>query len=65
MIMGLEQPDGGELVIGQTVVPMYVDQSREGLDNDRTVSGPPPPVCLQVPPTCMPACRVLAYMMRR
>jgi ABC-type Mn2+/Zn2+ transport system ATPase subunit len=38
MIMGLEQPDGGELTIGQTVVPMYVDQSRETLNNNNTVS---------------------------
>lgn len=38
MIMGLEQPDNGELVIGQTAALMYAEQSRENLDNDRTVS---------------------------
>ncbi|EIE24113.1 ABC family transporter [Coccomyxa subellipsoidea C-169] len=37
MIMGLEQPDEGELVIGQTAALMYAEQSRENLDNDRTV----------------------------
>ncbi len=35
--MGLEQPDSGEVVMGQTVVPMYSEQSREGLSNDNTV----------------------------
>ncbi len=38
MIMGLEQPDEGELVIGQTAALMYAEQSRENLDNDRTVN---------------------------
>ena len=37
MIMGAEQPDGGELVVGSTVQPSYVDQSREALDPDKTV----------------------------
>ena len=37
MIMGQEQPDGGELVIGETVQLMYSEQSREGLNDDRTV----------------------------
>ncbi len=37
MIMGEEQPDGGELVVGSTVEPSYVDQSREALDPDKTV----------------------------
>lgn len=37
MIMGQEQPDGGELVIGETVQLMYSEQSREGLDDARTV----------------------------
>src|SRR5690606_12896618 len=37
MIVGQEQPDGGELIVGQTVVPSYVDQSREALDGDKTV----------------------------
>ncbi len=37
MIMGDEQPDGGALVVGSTVQPSYVDQSREALDPDKTV----------------------------
>jgi sulfate-transporting ATPase len=37
MIVGQESPDGGELVVGKTVVPSYVDQSREALDGDKTV----------------------------
>ncbi len=37
MIVGQEQPDGGELVVGKTVVPAYVDQSRAALDGDNTV----------------------------
>jgi sulfate-transporting ATPase len=37
MITGQEQPDGGELVIGKTVIASYVDQSREALDPDKTV----------------------------
>ncbi len=37
MIMGKEQPDSGEIVVGPTVKLAAVDQSREGLDNDRTV----------------------------
>ncbi len=37
MIMGQETADGGELVVGKTVVPSYVDQSREALDGDQTV----------------------------
>jgi energy-dependent translational throttle protein EttA len=36
MIMGQEKPDGGELVVGQTVQPAYVDQSRETLDPQKT-----------------------------
>ena len=36
MIIGQEQPDGGELIVGQTVQPAYVDQSREALDPDKT-----------------------------
>lgn len=39
MIMGLEQPDGGQLEIGETVSPMYVDQSRDALDPNKTVRG--------------------------
>ncbi len=37
MIVGEEHPDDGELVVGKTVVPAYVDQSREALDGDKTV----------------------------
>jgi sulfate-transporting ATPase len=37
MITGTEQPDGGELTIGQTVQQMYVDQSRDALDANKTV----------------------------
>eukprot|EP00879_Flechtneria_rotunda_P017442 GHRR01018279.1.p1 GENE.GHRR01018279.1~~GHRR01018279.1.p1 ORF type:complete len:460 (+),score=165.88 GHRR01018279.1:628-2007(+) len=37
MIMGQEQPDAGRLELGDTVVPMYVDQSREALDANKTV----------------------------
>src|SRR5690606_19834442 len=36
MIVGQEQPDGGELVVGKTVVPAYVDQSRAALNPDNT-----------------------------
>ncbi len=37
MIMGQEQPDGGELRVGPTVEPGYVDQNRDALDADKTV----------------------------
>jgi sulfate-transporting ATPase len=37
MITGAEQPDDGELRIGETVQLAYVDQSREALDPDKTV----------------------------
>ncbi len=37
MIVGQEQPDAGELVVGQTVQAAYVDQSRDALDPDKTV----------------------------
>ncbi len=37
MILGQEKPDAGELMIGETVVLSYVDQSRDGLSGDRTV----------------------------
>jgi ATPase subunit of ABC transporter with duplicated ATPase domains len=37
MIVGDEQPDDGELEIGQTVELAYVDQSRDALDGDKTV----------------------------
>jgi sulfate-transporting ATPase len=37
MIQGVEQPDSGEVVIGKTAKPAFVDQSRENLANDKTV----------------------------
>ncbi|MDZ4142887.1 MAG: energy-dependent translational throttle protein EttA [Methylotenera sp.] len=37
MITGKEQPDSGEVNIGQTVKMAYVDQSRDDLTNDKTV----------------------------
>jgi len=37
MITGAEQPDGGNLRIGDTVALAYVDQSRDALDGERTV----------------------------
>ena len=37
MMMGKEQPDSGTIDIGSTVQLAAVDQSREGLENDKTV----------------------------
>ena len=37
MIQGLDTPDSGEVIIGSTVKIAAVDQSREGLANDKTV----------------------------
>ncbi|MFY9259682.1 MAG: energy-dependent translational throttle protein EttA [Gallionella sp.] len=37
MITGKEQPDSGEVNIGQTVKLAYVDQSRDALTGDKTV----------------------------
>ena len=37
MLQGREQPDAGEIVVGPTVKVSSVDQSREGLANDKTV----------------------------
>lgn len=37
MISGKEQPDSGEVKISQTVKMSLIDQSREGLQNDKTV----------------------------
>jgi ATP-binding cassette ChvD family protein len=37
MITGADEPDGGSLTIGSTVALAYVDQSRDVLDDDRTV----------------------------
>jgi ATP-binding cassette ChvD family protein len=37
LIMGQEKPDRGSLRVGDTVVPAYVDQSRDSLDPNKTV----------------------------
>jgi sulfate-transporting ATPase len=37
MLIGSEQPDSGEIEIGNTVKLAYVDQSRDCLDGDKTV----------------------------
>ncbi|HZW25126.1 MAG TPA: energy-dependent translational throttle protein EttA [Gallionella sp.] len=37
MITGKETPDSGTVKVGPTVKLAFVDQSREGLDNDKTV----------------------------
>jgi sulfate-transporting ATPase len=37
MIQGVEKPDSGEVIIGQTAQLAFVDQSRESLENDKTV----------------------------
>lgn len=37
MIIGQEQPDAGEIKIGETVKIAYVDQSRDALPSDQTV----------------------------
>jgi sulfate-transporting ATPase len=37
MIVGQEKPDAGTLRVGDTVVPAYVDQSREALEPRKTV----------------------------
>lgn len=37
MIMGMEKPDSGNLRVGDTVVPSYVDQSRDTLDGTKSV----------------------------
>ena len=36
MIVGQETPDGGELRVGNTVVPSYVDQNRDALNPENT-----------------------------
>ncbi|MEV4514852.1 energy-dependent translational throttle protein EttA [Dactylosporangium sp. NPDC049525] len=36
-IVGLEQPDAGQVRVGETVKLSYVDQNRSGLDGDKTV----------------------------
>jgi ATPase subunit of ABC transporter with duplicated ATPase domains len=37
MLVGLEQPDGGEIEVGETVQIAYVDQSRDDLEGNKTV----------------------------
>ncbi|MBD3652522.1 energy-dependent translational throttle protein EttA [Kangiella sp.] len=37
LITGQEKPDSGELVVGETVELSYVDQSRDSLDDSKTV----------------------------
>src|SRR5437660_6877777 len=37
MIVGQEKPDAGSLRVGETVVPAYVDQNRDALDDRNTV----------------------------
>ncbi len=37
MIMGVEQPDSGEIIIGETVKLASVDQQRDSLDGSKTV----------------------------
>ena len=37
MIVGQEKPDEGALRVGDTVVPAYVDQNRDSLDDSKTV----------------------------
>jgi ATP-binding cassette ChvD family protein len=37
MIVGQEKPDGGKLLIGETVVPAHVDQNRDALNAENTV----------------------------
>ena len=37
MLVGQEQPDSGQLKLGETVQTMYVDQSREALQSERSV----------------------------
>ena len=37
LITGQELPDGGKLTVGETVDLSYVDQTRDALDNSKTV----------------------------
>jgi sulfate-transporting ATPase len=37
MIVGQETPDAGSLRVGDTVLPAYVDQNRDALDDSKTV----------------------------
>jgi energy-dependent translational throttle protein EttA len=38
MIMGIEDPDSGSVRLGESVQPIFVDQSRDGLDPGDTVA---------------------------
>lgn len=37
LAMWQDNPDGGILRVGETVAPLYVDQSRESLDPEKSV----------------------------
>ena len=37
LLMGIEQPDSGDIDVGETVQIAYVDQSRDDLDGNKTV----------------------------
>jgi ATP-binding cassette ChvD family protein len=37
MIVGQEKPDAGKLIVGDSVLPAYVDQNRDALDGSKTV----------------------------
>lgn len=37
MIMGYDKPDAGQIRVGDSIAPMYVDQSRDELDDGLTV----------------------------
>ena len=37
MLTGVEKPDSGEIILGQTVKLAYVDQSRDALNSNKTV----------------------------
>ncbi|NBO91519.1 MAG: energy-dependent translational throttle protein EttA [Planctomycetia bacterium] len=37
MIVGQEKPDAGKMIVGETVLPAYVDQGRDTLNNEATV----------------------------
>ncbi|MFH1143721.1 MAG: energy-dependent translational throttle protein EttA [Candidatus Eisenbacteria bacterium] len=37
MIVGAEQPDAGELIVGSTVEAAYVDQTRDALDPEKSI----------------------------
>ena len=66
MIAGQETPDAGTLRLGDTVELAYVDQSRDSLDDSKTVweeisdgSGPDPGGCVRDPVTSL--CRPLQF----